>query len=1768
MIVAIGCGGTKIELSFEEETYTVEVGKELPLEPAVKNEKDEEYKLVFSSEDTAVATYVDGKVKGIAVGEVKVKVTLEGHEKVFAEVTVEVVAAKKFTVTFNTDGGSAISAVEVTEGGKVTKPTNPTKAGHVFVNWYSNSAKTTVYNFDTPVTAALTLYAKWEVSEYDVTFDTDGGSEIEAVGVNHGEKVTQPDNPTKDGHNFVGWFSDEELTEEFDFDTEITANTTLYAKWELKTYNVLFNLGGGTGVANVTAKHGEKVAEPENNPTKDGYIFAGWYKEFNTVNEFDFETEVITSDTVIFAKWDIDMTGKVATEFELNGGSFSIFDLDSFINATPTKTHALKVYNQVSLYMEAYQTSVMLFDTGLDLAGTGWAQKTGLNFNDKGFLQVTEQIVGSGTPADLSKFDYVLVAHDGFPAGLAWIKGLVVGEIITFTDIDTATVEPGYVEGTINVYPAGTGDISGQVVLADDHELIAPVKDGYVFDGWFDNEDFTGDPVTVAVSGTVYAKWVPQTYNFTYELNGGTWSWTAEEVTSPKDGIEANSELPEIFMQDFFTWLRDNDLLESTVVDAGLHKTTWEDFSMSYTDPRAIYNWAADKTAGGAIGDVKGYSQLFLESGTGNAETGEILTLVGGFFGADGYKDKYATVAQHLAYLLYARNYGTANRTLWTGGANESAAGFLLDGYFYGTQGLRAGNDHFNALRGVIPTPTKGYKFVEGELEEYAYDFLKTQMVGGKEVVLSVPSRSGYLFVGWYDNPELTGTKITKVAEGTVPATKYYAKWEPTVDEFEVTFDSKGGSSVDSQIVLDGRLANEPVDPTKVGFTFLGWFTDEEATEAFDFSTAITADLDLVAKWELIDTDYNITLNTNGGNSMDPVVVHAGEAAVQPADPTREFFTFDKWYLDAELTQEYDFETLVYSDFTLYAKWTPVDFTISFEVNGGQYIYPNFADKDALKVALLTDFHAFLNSTESLDTFMHGEGNTTGFNGTWHSLHIAKLYEGPRPEAINESFFASSSDYMQKWLPFFDYMQSLVKTTNASQNFWNDLYVGQIRIGEYFKETRYQTTLNLPAVYTHPTKYNILSANVALPEVVKEGFIFYGWYDNAEFDGEAMEFIPTGTTGNLTLYARFVEEDDFVTVTFEADGGLVEGASYAINEEATPVLQDLQYFNDGYGTEASKNIWLYKGDNAKFAGDTELTDATWWAYKVGLNQLASGLLVVAENIGFSKDTPQGEYDYILLALWVSDTYSGFTFVQNLVVGEVLLVEGVDFTSAGSAVTAQIKKYAATDVDSNYNATLLAGEVLPTPVKEGFVFLGWYDNAEFTGSEVTLVPAEADTLYAKWEAILTVAEARDAAVNDLVTVKGIVTANIGNNVFIQDATGGVYIYLGNVEDYADILVIGNEVIISGKRAVFNQLVQLSTITDVVLVGTEKDLPETVEIEELVLADVLAQEGKLVTINGLTIKSIPNITTNSYTVVVTDGTVDLEVRVDQAIANFAVLKAFFEDAYVGQGINLVNIPVGRFNANPQVMPSLVSQMVLLPLTEEEIKDVLEDKLNPGTEFEIDIELPATVVVSGIEYTVTWVSTNPALSNAGVVTRPAVGQPDAEGQLTAEVKLGETVFTTVAYDVTVLAETGVDSTTVTASYPGGSTSNMTAENNATTVGLDPELFTVTSIERASNPLHVGLNTAGQIRLYGSGDTNGNVLTFAIAEGYTITKVEFEFGGTVGQALITAGETELHNGALTSNSTLTFSNLNDSEVSIKNINSGTGQIYILSVKITYIEG
>ncbi len=141
------------------------------------------------------------------------------------------------TVTFETNGGTAVESKTFAKGGKVEKPTDPTKEGHAFGKWYSDEALSTEYNFADPVNADITLYASWTKNSYTVKFDVDGGSAVEDQTVLYGEKATKPADPTRVHYDFKGWFKDSAKTVAYNFETEtITAATTVYAKWTAKTY--------------------------------------------------------------------------------------------------------------------------------------------------------------------------------------------------------------------------------------------------------------------------------------------------------------------------------------------------------------------------------------------------------------------------------------------------------------------------------------------------------------------------------------------------------------------------------------------------------------------------------------------------------------------------------------------------------------------------------------------------------------------------------------------------------------------------------------------------------------------------------------------------------------------------------------------------------------------------------------------------------------------------------------------------------------------------------------------------------------------------------------------------------------------------------------------------------------------------------------------------------------------------------------------------------------------------------------------------------------------------------------------------------------------------------------------------------------------------------------------------------------------------------------------------------------------------------------------
>lgn len=208
---------------------------------------------------------------------------------------------QEFTVTFDSDGGSVVENQIVLEKEKVIKPADPVKEGYNFAGWYMGE---TLWDFDLYTASKnMTLVAHWTEkvvlppapTTYTVTFNSDGGSTVRNKVVNEGTKVTAPTDPTKTGFSFVGWYLGEEL---FDFETPITENITLIAKWEEVYYTVTFNTDGAGEIQSQSVRGGLTATKPQD-PVKEGFKFAGWYLG---VDLYDFNNAV-SGSIELTAKW-------------------------------------------------------------------------------------------------------------------------------------------------------------------------------------------------------------------------------------------------------------------------------------------------------------------------------------------------------------------------------------------------------------------------------------------------------------------------------------------------------------------------------------------------------------------------------------------------------------------------------------------------------------------------------------------------------------------------------------------------------------------------------------------------------------------------------------------------------------------------------------------------------------------------------------------------------------------------------------------------------------------------------------------------------------------------------------------------------------------------------------------------------------------------------------------------------------------------------------------------------------------------------------------------------------------------------------------------------------------------------------------------------------------------------------------------------------------------------------------------------------------------
>ncbi|MHB1454762.1 MAG: leucine-rich repeat protein, partial [Saccharofermentanales bacterium] len=138
-----------------------------------------------------------------------------------------------YPVTFNSQSGSAVASKTASYNTAITAPAAPTRTGYTFGGWYKESGCINAWNFATDkITAATTLYAKWTIITYTVTFNSMSGSAVTSKTASYNTSAAAPTNPTRSGYTFLGWYTSSAYTTQWIFTTnKVTANTTLYARW-------------------------------------------------------------------------------------------------------------------------------------------------------------------------------------------------------------------------------------------------------------------------------------------------------------------------------------------------------------------------------------------------------------------------------------------------------------------------------------------------------------------------------------------------------------------------------------------------------------------------------------------------------------------------------------------------------------------------------------------------------------------------------------------------------------------------------------------------------------------------------------------------------------------------------------------------------------------------------------------------------------------------------------------------------------------------------------------------------------------------------------------------------------------------------------------------------------------------------------------------------------------------------------------------------------------------------------------------------------------------------------------------------------------------------------------------------------------------------------------------------------------------------------------------------------------------------------------------
>ena len=887
-----------------------------------------------------------------------------------------------YTVTFDSAGGSAVDSQQVANGDYATVPTAPTRTDYNFVGW-SPAVE------DTAITVGTVFTAQWE-REYFTLFLEGCCAKFDDGMLFYEYRVEKPLYSfyvypsafpkftwVDEGYVFVNnWSATIQGTpivwpiayEELKTMGEIYA---LFVEVGEQYHTVSFDSAGGTEVESIQVINGGYVGALGALPQRYSYSFNGWDKDlYNTC---------ITSDTVFTAKWqDPFMWPEHNVIYYTNGGIFQfsnhIPDYDEYWTCQFEGRNPLD-YSYVEIDpLIGDDYTISIYRTGYTFAG--WSLSADGDVVALDSITITAEIhlyaqweftgylvtfdVAEGIPIAnqyLEYGSYATVPDVPIRVGykfLSWLPAIEDTEITADTvfvaqweamDSLTFTWYAGEIsEDAYFVVDGAQVAKYEQIVAYNDYPICPyePIRVGYVFTKWHVDPHFR---ITSNYHGVI-AKWAPADCTVTFDSVGGS-AIDSQQVTNgsyatvPADPIKEGYtfvgwtvedsiyplEVDKIIIKDHTTFYAIWQINYYTVtfdLDGGdpIHELDWQPQQVAYGGYAYVSPFSVTKQCFNFVGWLPAIENTPITSDTVFMAIWEIEKFTVNFCDYDPVEGSNIVLySQQVDYGSYA-----------TVPADPTKTGYTFIGWTPSVgETIITSNRTFTAqwepIYYTVTFDSAGGSEVESQQVQH----------GERAITPISPTREGYSFAGW--NKPVNTTVI-------IEDTTFTAQW--TRNYYTVMFDTVGGSAIESQIIEHGSYAVGPEASTREGYTFIGWSPSIS-------NTAITQDTVFTAQWQVIY--YTVTFDTVGGTAVNSQQVAYGSYAVIPDPPTRAGYTFYGWSPAVA-------DTPIVSNTVFIAQWEINYYTVTFDTVGGntvnsqQVAYGSYAVKPSNPVKV---GHKFVN---------------------------------------------------------------------------------------------------------------------------------------------------------------------------------------------------------------------------------------------------------------------------------------------------------------------------------------------------------------------------------------------------------------------------------------------------------------------------------------------------------------------------------------------------------------------------------------------------------------------------------------------------------------------------------------------------------------------------------------------------------------------------------------------------------------------------------------